>query len=244
MSPNQFLRLLKEKKQKTTLREEWGRKMERHFHEELTKLKQKLLIMGTLAEEMIRKAVNALLTRNEKLALLVFEEERQMNRSEIEIDDFGHSLLALGQPMAVDLRLAIMILKINTDLERIGDHAVNIAEKAISLMREPSLEKNFRISEMAHATMKMLSDALRAFIDGNVDLAKDVLKRDDEIDAFNDDLYLQMAHFVEKNQKATKSGINLIMVGHNLERVADLASNIAEDAIYMKQGKEVRHHTV
>ena len=197
--------------------------------------------MGNMAEEMIRKAVQALLTHNEKLVNQVLEEEKEMNRLEIEIDDLGHSLLALDQPMAVDLRLAIMILKINTDLERIGDHAVNIAERAVALSHI-SIEKNIHLTEMAQAAMAMLSDALRAFVDGDVDLARDVLKRDDEVDAYNDDLYYQLTVFMEKNPSIVKRGIDLIMVGHNLERVADLANNIAEDVIYMKQGKEVRHH--
>jgi phosphate transport system protein len=219
------------------------RQMKRHFHEELNQLKQKLLKMGSLAEEMIRKAVHALLTRNEKLANQVLELEKEMNRLEIEIDDFGHRLLALDQPVAVDLRLVIMILKINTDLERIGDHAVNIAEQTVNLSHMSLIEKNVRLPEMARATMKMLSDALSAFIDGNSDLARDVLKRDDEIDAYNDDLYRQTSLFMKKNPQLTNEGIDLIMVGHDLERVADLANNIAEDVIYLKQGKEVRHHT-
>jgi phosphate transport system protein len=216
--------------------------MKRHFHEELNKLKQKILKMGHLAEEMIQKAIQALLTQNEKLAKQVFEKEKEINYLEIEIDDFGHSLLALDQPMAVDLRLVIMILKINTDLERIGDHAVNIAEQAANLSGASAIQKSVRLTEMAQATMKMLSDALRAFVDGDVDLARDVLKRDDEIDDFNNELYRLTSLFMEDNPQAAKDGIDLIMVGHNLERVADLANNIAEDVVYMKQGKEVRHH--
>ena len=216
--------------------------MQRHFDKELDKIKQKLFKMGAISEDMIRQAVNALLTRNEKLANQVFEQEKEINRLEIEIDDFGHSLFAIGQPMAADLRLLTMALKINTDLERIADHAVNVAERAVALLGEAPIEKIVNLTEMGHAAIKMLSDALRAFIDGDPELARNVLKRDDEVDAYNDDLYNKLSQYIEQNPKATKNGISLIMVAHNLERVADLASNIAEDVIYLKQGKEVRHH--
>lgn len=216
--------------------------MKRHFHEELRQLKEKILRMGSLAEEMIQKSIHGLLSRNEKLTKQVLELEKEMNRLEIEIDDFGHSLLALDQPMAVDLRLVIMILKINTDLERIGDHAVNIAERTFVLLRQSPIDRDVYLTEMAQATMRMLSDALRAFVDGDINLAREVLKRDDEVDAYNDDLYNQITVLMERNPSVANAGINLIMVSHNLERVADLANNIAEDVVYMKQGKEVRHH--
>ncbi len=216
--------------------------MSRHFHDELKELKEKLLLMGFRVENMISKAVDALLDRNLELAAQVFEEEKDINQLEIEIDDKGHALLALCQPMAVDLRLIAAILKINTDLERMGDHAVNIAERAISLIKETPFMVNVRLPEMAIATKKMLRDALDSFVDGNVDLAQNVLKRDDEVDNYNDNLYAQLEKLMEKNPVLVKSGMNIVMVGHNLERIADLANNIAEGAIYMKQGKEVRHH--
>ncbi len=215
--------------------------MERHFHEELKTLKERLLKMGVLTEEMIQKAVTALLNRDHDMAEEVFEDEKIINQYEIEIDSEGHSLLALGQPMATDLRLVTMILKINTDLERIGDHAVNIAERTIALIKEPPLKMNIHLPEMAEAAQQMLHDALDAFVNGDVITARNVLKRDDQVDAYNDGLYSQLTRVMENDPKLTKVGLNLVMVGHNLERIADLANNISEDVVYMKQGVEVRH---
>ncbi|OGW85249.1 MAG: phosphate transport system regulatory protein PhoU [Omnitrophica bacterium RIFCSPHIGHO2_02_FULL_46_11] len=216
--------------------------MERHFHEELKELKQKLLKMGFLVEAAIEKAVDALLNRNSQFAKQVIEEEKIINQLEIEIDDKGHSLSALRQPMAVDLRILTAVLKMNTDLERMGDHAVNIAERTLTLLKEPPLEKDLRLEEMSKAALRMVTDALNSFIREDVELARSVLQCDDEVDAFNDDLYFRISLLMEKSPAFIRSGINLIMIGHNLERIADLANNIAEDVVYIKQGKEVRHH--
>lgn len=215
--------------------------MERHFHEELRNLKNKLLKMGILVEEAVEKALKALLTRDGNLASEVFGDERLINQYEIQIDSEGHSLFALGQPMAGDLRLISMILKINTDLERMGDHAVNIAERTQLLIKEPPVPMKLHLPEMAQAAQSMVRDALDSFVNGDVEKARNVLKRDDEVDAYNDGLYSQLTNIMEKNSELTKTGLNLVMVAHNLERIADLANNIAEDVIYMKQGKEVRH---
>ena len=215
--------------------------MERHSHEELKKLKQKLLKMGLLVEAAVEKATDALLERNRKFAEQVLEEEDVINQLEIEIDDQGHSLSALGQPMAFDLRLITAILKMNTDLERMGDHAVNIAERTLVLLKEPPLDQDLHLLEMTRATLKMVTDALNSFINGDVVLARSVLERDDQIDAFNDELYFQLTLLMEKKPSIVKTGLNLIMISHNLERIADLANNIAEDVVYLQQGKEVRH---
>ena len=216
--------------------------MERHFVEELKKLKQKLFQMGLLVEGAIEKSVEALLERSEERVKAVFEEEKQINQLEIEIDETGHSLLALAQPMAGDLRLITMVLKINTDLERMGDHAVNIAEKSQFLFGQPPLALAFPIEAMADATQKMVRDALDCFMNENVDLARRVLQSDDKIDDYNDKLFLDMAALMEKDPSAVRRALCILMIGRNLERVADLANNIAEDTIYLKQGKEVRHH--
>ena len=215
--------------------------MERHFHEELKDLRRKLLQMGAIVEASIHKAVSALFQRNREFTEDVFENERIINQHEIEIDSKGHSLLALDQPVAADLRLITMILKINTDLERMGDHAVNIAERALMLLKEAPLGVNVHLPEMAAAAQKMVHDALDSFVNGDVELARNVLKRDDEVDAYNDGLYSQLTTLMEKEPELTKTGLNLVMVGHNLERIGDLANNIAEDVVYMKQGKEIRH---
>ena len=215
--------------------------MERHFHEDLKELKQRLLRMGLLVEETIEKAIQALLKRDSVLANQVIAGDRVINQLEIEIDDMGHSLLALGQPMAVDLRFITAILKINTDLERMGDHAVNIAERTLLIMKEPIIKADIHLTEMAMATEKMMKDALDAFVAGDVELARNVLKSDDAVDAYNDEINTKLEEAMQLSPTAVKAGMSLIIIGHNLERIADLANNIAEDVIYMKQGKEVRH---
>lgn len=215
--------------------------MDRHFHEELKLLKEKLHRMGYLVAEAIEKAIAALFTRNRELARTVIEEENRINQLEVEIDDESHRLSALGQPMAGDLRLISAILKINTDFERLGDHAVNIAERAFLLLEEPMVETRVHLPEMAALTRQMLNDAIASLVHENVELARSVLKRDDEVDEYNDALYFKFEELMEKDALMIRVGMNLVMVGHNLERIADLANNIAEDVIYMKQGKEVRH---
>ncbi len=216
--------------------------MERHFHEEMKTLKQKLFQMGLMVEGAIEKAVRALQERSEKAVQEVAEDERIINRLEIEIDEKGHTLLALVQPMASDLRLITMVLKINTDLERMGDHAVNIAEKCQYLFGQPPLKIDFPIADMAEDTQKMVRDALDCFMNENVDLARKVLQSDDKIDDYNDKLYLDMAALMEKDPSSVRRALCYLVIGRNLERIADLANNIAEDTVYLKQGKEVRHH--
>ena len=216
--------------------------MERHIHEEFKALRGKLFQMGLMVEGAIEKAKEALLRRSEELATEVFEDEKTINGLELEIDDKGHALFALAQPVAGDLRLLAMILKINTDLERIGDHAVNIAQRAQSLGGEPPLAIDFPLGAMADATQKMVRNAIDCFMNENVDLARHVLSSDDQIDDYNDSLYSAMMELMQRDASSVNRAMHLVMIGHNLERVADLANNIAEDTIYYKQGKEVRHH--
>jgi len=216
--------------------------MERHFAEELQKLKQKLFQMGLLVEGAIEKSLEALTERSEDRVKSVLEDEKIINSLEIEIDENGHTLLALVQPMARDLRLITMTLKINTDLERMGDHAVNIAEKSQFLIGEPPLKLDFPLEAMAEAVKKMVRDALDCFMNENVDLARKVLQSDDKIDEYNDRLFMDMVALMEKDPSVIRRALNVLMIGRNLERIADLSNNIAEDTIYMKQGKEVRHH--
>lgn len=218
--------------------------MDHPFHEELKLLKQKLMQMSFLVDEAVAKACESLLLRDERLASEVIEGEEGINNLEIEIDDKGHSLFALGQPMAVDLRMITMILKMNTDLERIGDHAVNIAEKTQVILKTPELKIDDSLQKMAYAAQRMLRDALDAFLKEDVNLALSVLKRDDEVDNYNRNLYDQISDIMEAQSSAVEAGINLLMISHNLERIADLSCNIAEDVIYLKQGKEVRHHRI
>ena len=218
--------------------------MERHFEEELKNLKNLLLKMGFRVDSTIDKAVDALMERSRNLAEQVLEEEKFINALEIEIDDKAHSLSALMQPFAGDFRMVAAVLKINTDLERIGDHAVNIAERALMLLEEKPFQIQFPLPELTKAVQKVLSEALNAFINQDADLANRVLLKDDEIDGYNDILYKQIGKLMEDDPSFVKIGMNLVMVGHNLERIADLANNIAEGVVYLKQGKEVRHHHI
>ena len=198
--------------------------------------------MGLFVEGAIEKAVEAFLKRSSELATAVFEDEKTINLLEIEIDEKGHALFALSQPVANDLRLLTMILKINTDLERMGDHAVNIAQKSQILIGEVFLKTSFPLEAMTEDVQKMVRNALDSFMNENVELARKVLANDDTVDDYNDTLYTDMTELMQKDPSKVKQALSLVMIGHNLERIADLANNIAEDTIYLKQGKEVRHH--
>ncbi len=217
--------------------------MERHFHEEFKALRGKLFQMGLLVEGAIEKAVEAVLKRSPELAVRVLEDEKLINQLEIEIDEKGHALFALAQPVAGDLRLLTMILKINTDLERMGDHAVNIAQRSEGLFKEPPLKIDFSVEEMAGYAQRMVRDALDCFMNENMELARKVLESDDRIDTLNDRLYEEMAARMEQDPSSVRRALHLLIIGRNLERIGDLANNIAEDTIYLKQGTEVRHHS-
>ena len=216
--------------------------MTRHFHEEIQNLKQSLLHMALLVEVAIRQATEALVERNAEKAQEVIRREQEVNHAEIQVDEIGHGLLALDQPVAIDLRRLIMILKINTDLERMGDHAVNIARRAMRAVKEPGYPIDPLIPKMANAASVMLKNALDSFIHEDVEMANSVLASDDEVDRYGDEIYEKYRALMESEASAVPFGVDMIMVGYNLERVADLASNIAEDTIYIKQGREVRHH--
>ncbi|HPW77066.1 MAG: hypothetical protein BWY44_01091 [Candidatus Omnitrophica bacterium ADurb.Bin292] len=216
--------------------------MERRFSEELKTLKQKLFQMGLLVEGAIQKAIDAMQTRSADLVEGVFQDEEMINAIEIEIDDKGHALFALSQPVAGDLRLLAMILKINTDLERMGDHAVNIAQCSKRLLADAPLAIDFPLPKMGESVQRMVRDALDCFMNENVDLARRVLESDDKIDDFNDQLYESMVAMMEKDSLTVRRALRYVVIGRNLERIADLSNNIAEDTIYLKQGKEVRHH--
>lgn len=216
--------------------------MKRHFDDELKKLKEKLYKMGLLVEKAVENATNALFNRDSALAEQVIKNDQEINLYEIEIDEFGHELIALHQPAAADLRLITMVLKITNDLERMGDQAVNIAEKAIVINQEPTLKPYQDLPKMTEQVRKMLREGLNAFMERDDAKAKALLAEDDFVDAINDKIYDEIQKILAKDPQHTKVGISLIMVSHNLERVADLATNIAEDVIYLKRGVDVRHH--
>ena len=214
----------------------------RHFHEELEQLRQKVVQMGFVVESSVEKALEGLFSKKRQLLQEVLESEQHINQIEIEVDKMGHELLALDQPVAVDLRLVTAVLKMNTDLERIGDHAVNIAERALALLEEPTHAVLITdLETMAQKTMKMLSTALDAFRNRNPYSARDVFLQDDMVDSAKKSIFLQTERAITKTPTYARGGIQLLMICCNLERISDLACNIAEDVIYMKQGKEVRH---
>ena len=216
--------------------------MQRHFDEELGQLKDKLFKMGLLAEEAVRKAVESLIQRNSKLAEEVIEGDQKINILEIEIDEFGHELIALRQPTAVDLRFITMVLKITSDLERAGDQAVNIAEKAIAINREAPLKSYLGIPKMAELANAMVKESLDSFVERDAAAAKAICERDDDLDHLNVQVYGELQEAMKNRTIEIPQAVSLIMAAHNLERIGDLATNIAEDVIYMTKGIDIRHH--
>ncbi len=216
--------------------------MQRHFHDELKKLREKVFKMGLLVEKAIENASSALFERDSNKAQIVLKGDQEINLYEIEIDELGHELIALYQPTAMDLRLITMGLKITNDLERMGDQAVNIAEKALLINQEPPLKPYNDLPIMASEARRMVRNALDAFIESDPDKALAILERDDIVDHLNDKIYDEVQTILAEKPQHIRTGVGLIMVAHNLERVADLATNIAEDVIYLKRGVDVRHH--
>ncbi|MBI3313440.1 MAG: phosphate signaling complex protein PhoU [Candidatus Omnitrophica bacterium] len=217
--------------------------MKRHLDDELKKLKDKLFKMGLLVEEALDHATAAVFERDSAKAEAVLRRDQEINLYEIEIDELGHELIALYQPAAIDLRLITMVLKITNDLERMGDQAVNIAEKAMVINQEPPLKTyQDELHKMAEVALKMVRDSLNAFMEKDHERAKAILEEDDVIDRINDQVYENLQKMLGENPEKIRVGLSLIMISHNLERVADLATNIAEDVIYLKRGIDVRHH--
>ena len=216
--------------------------MKRHFDDELKKLKEKVYKMGLLVEKAIENAAASLFERDSDKAHTVLKGDQEINLYEIEIDELGHELIALYQPAAVDLRLITMVLKITNDLERMGDQAVNIAEKALIINQEPPLKPYQDFPKMAEEARRMVRDALDSFMENDPDKAKVILESDDRVDQINDKLYEDIQKILAEKPQFVRTGVSLIMISHNLERIGDLATNIAEDVIYLKRGVDVRHH--
>jgi phosphate transport system protein len=215
--------------------------MTRHFHEELDGLKQTLLAMGALVEDQIRRVMRALVERDEALARDVIERDRDVNTYDVEIDEKCVELLALYQPTAGDLRFITTAMKIVTDLERIGDQAVNIAQRAIELNQEPQLKPYIDLPRMADKAQRMVKDALDAFVSRDTTLAREVCGRDSEVDALKEQVFRELLTYMMADPKTIGRAIRLILVSRFLERVADHATNIAEMVIYMVESKMVRH---
>ena len=217
-------------------------KIERPFDEELKSLKEKLLEMAARAEEQIALAVRGLKDREEKLACQVLDREESINLLDIEIDEMCMRFLALRQPMATDLRFITSAMKISSDLERIADLAVNIAERTIDLLKQPELKPLIDIPRMAEMAQAMVRDALNAFVNGDEALARDVCQRDDQVDQLNDQVFRELLTYMMQEPGTISRAVDLILVGRHLERIADHATNIGEDVIYMVRGKTIKHH--
>ena len=215
----------------------------RHFHEQLTQLEQRLLTMAGRAQELIELAVDALRARDPRIAELVIARDAEIDALELEVEEQAIELLALQQPMARDLRFIVAAIKISSDLERVGDHAVNIAQAALRLKDGGStLVPGPELDDMARRALAMLSDALDAFIRADGAAGRAVRQRDDEVDALMDTSFRVLLTRMMENPATITAAIQLLLVGRNLERVADLATKIAEDAVYLAEGKTIKHH--
>lgn len=217
--------------------------MRRHFEDSEDELKQVLLNMGGLAEEMIHLAVKVLLERTKEPSNKIYADESEVNKLHMEIDDKCIKLLALQQPTAQDLRFITCAMKINSDLERIGDQAVNVLQTSTVLLEQPQMQhKLFDISHMAELASSMLHDSLDAFVRKDMSLAESVLKRDDEEDKLKRETFNELLQLMQEDSSIIHRALDLILISRNLERIADHATNIAEDVIFMTCGKDIRHH--
>ena len=212
------------------------------FHEALNELKGKLLAMGGMAESALEHAVRAYRERSPELCQKVFENEVRINAVEREIDELSFDLLAMQQPMAVDLRFILAVVKSNADIERIGDQAVNIAERVMALVELPPTELSADIPRMAALVSEMIQQSLQAFVSGDTDSAKRVLEQDERIDRMNHEIYTAMDWTMATSPQFIHQAMHTISIARNLERVADHATNIAEDAIFWVCGADVRRH--
>lgn len=212
----------------------------RHFSFELNELNELLLRMGSLVESSIRRSVQSLVERDKELAKAVMRDEPTINQMQVEVDARTTRVLALNQPVARDLRFLTATLKINTDLERMGDLAVNIAERVIALVNRPPLEPVVDIPQMASLVQTMLLKSLDAFVKVDADLAQTIVPADDEVDALRDKIYSDLVAYMQQDPGSVPTAVDLIFVARNLERIADHATNIAEDVIFLAKGVDFR----
>lgn len=215
----------------------------RHFHDQLAALQDRLLAMASRAEDLVDRAMAALRAGDRALAETVVEDDAVLDALELEIEQRAIALLALQQPLARDLRFIIGTIKVSSDLERVGDHAVNIAEATLRLLEiDTPLQPRPELGELARRAGAMLDDALDAFVKADGALGRDVCRRDDEVDAMLEGLFrVLLTHMIERPANIS-AALQLLLVGRNLERVADLATNIGEDAVYLAEGKQIKHH--
>ena len=212
------------------------------FHRKLDDLKERLLVMAGMAEQAIQRAVEAYRVRDISLCDLVVRSEMSINSFEREIDQMALDLLAMEQPMAIDLRFILAVIKINADLERVGDQAVSIADRVRDLQAFPVVDLPVDIPRMASLASAMVRKALQAFIEADAELATSVLTMDDSVDKLNDSAFFALSNLIKDQPHYTPQALHALMIARNLERVGDHATNIAEDVIFWVRGADVRHH--
>ncbi|MEK7448004.1 MAG: phosphate signaling complex protein PhoU [Planctomycetota bacterium] len=216
--------------------------MERHFDQDTTKINEKLIRMASIVEEMIRIAVKSLIDRNNSVLENINPKEKEINKLQIEIDDDVVTLIARMQPVATDLRFLITASKINSDLERIADQVINIGQNTVILLQYPQLKPLVDIPIMADIVQQMVRESLDAYIHKDVEKAQRVLNSDDKVDAFKDQIFRELLTYMISDPKAIQPALCLILIARNLERIGDHSTNIAEEVIYIVQGRDVRHH--
>ncbi len=212
------------------------------FHQELEELKHRILAMAGMAEQAVDLAVQAYSQRDIAMCQRVLNNEPAINRAEREVDEFAVDLLAMKQPMAIDLRFILAVIKINADLERVGDQAVNIAQRVLHMVEYAPKDLPVDIPAMASKVRKMVRDALQCFIEGDADEAKRVLEADDEVDRMNKEAFANLSALMQEHPDSAAQALDALSIARNLERVADHATNIAEDVIFWIRGADVRHH--
>lgn len=216
--------------------------MRTRFQQGLDELREKLLRMGGLAEQAVERACQAYIDRDLNGCHQVLENETLINAAERDIDETAFDLMAMQQPMAVDLRFLLAVVKINADLERVGDQAVNIAERVMDMVELPAVELPVDIPRMATAVSAMVRRSLESFVEGKAELAQAVLEMDNVVDRMRDDAFIVLVKKMNTNPEATRQALDALLIARNLERVADHATNIAEDVIFWVRGDDVRHN--
>jgi phosphate transport system protein len=217
--------------------------MGKHFDKELSLLKERILYMGGLAEKQINFACRVLLERNDSLVDEVIRLEETVNRLQLEIDETTVNLIALHQPVAHDLRFLVTAVKVSAELERVGDQALNIARFARAITSLPQIKHLVDVKAMSESALKMLRESLDAFTNNDTELAKSILLEDDKVDAYRDQVLRELITYIRENPADVTQAVFLLLISRNLERVADNATNIAENVIFIVKGKDVRHHS-
>jgi len=217
--------------------------MSLHLQREIAELKKSILMLGAIVEERVREAVKSFMNRDRELVQKVIDSDEEIDRMEVRIEEDCLKVLALHQPVAIDLRFIVAVLKINSDLERIGDLAVNIAQRAVKLAGPPQQCGPFHIPEIAEKTQVMLKKSLDALVNSDAKLAREVCEADDEVDDLNRSTLQEVRGCIISNVETLKDALRYLEVSRHLERTADLATNIAEDVIYMIEGTIIRHPT-